>query len=95
MGWATDSSNEAAFLRCLLKVFPDRLAKRRDKGTLICELAGGRRAELAKDSTVRDEELIIAAELEDAIFTYGELMRQAGITNEILDIVNGAEALNS
>lgn len=66
--WAVDESADGsaeAFLRCVLRAFPDRLARRRDQGTLLCDLAGGRRAELARDSVVRDETLFVAAEMRE------------------------------
>ena len=51
--------------RCLLRAFPDRLAKRRDRGTLLCDLRGGRRGELARDSVARDEDLLVVAEIRE------------------------------
>ena len=69
MGWDTHSTDEASFLRCILKAFPDRLAKRKSQGTLICELAGGRRAEQSRDSAARDEDLFIAAEIREVAGT--------------------------
>ena len=57
---------ELAFLRCLLRTFPDRLAKRRDNGSLLCDIPNDRRAELDKNSVARDEPLFIAAEIREA-----------------------------
>lgn len=51
--------------RCLLRAFPDRLARRRDRGTLICELREGRRGELARESVARDESLLVVTEIRE------------------------------
>ncbi|MBR6470940.1 MAG: hypothetical protein IKS83_04020, partial [Victivallales bacterium] len=56
---------ETTLARLLLECFPDRLARRLNKGTLSCELQGGRRATLSPRSLVRDEPLFIAAELRE------------------------------
>lgn len=68
LNWEVTSKpeSEEAFLRCVLRAFPDRLARRRDQGTLLCDLAHERRGELARDSVVRDETLLVAAELREA-----------------------------
>jgi ATP-dependent helicase HrpB len=52
----------AALIRCVVRSFPDHLAVRRDKGTLVCRLPGGSHGELAKVSSVRDARLLVAAE---------------------------------
>ncbi len=49
--------------RILLECFPDRLARRLDRGTLNCELAQRKRAVLSPQSLVRDEPLLVAGEL--------------------------------
>ena len=43
--------------------FPDHLARRRDRATLLCELRNGRSAELARHSTARDGALLVAGEI--------------------------------
>ena len=53
------------FLKILLRIFPDRLARRLDRGTLLCELQGRKRAELARTSLVRDEALFLAGEIRE------------------------------
>ena len=52
-------------LKSLLRAFPDRIAKRRDEGSLLCDVAGGRRYELARWSTMRDHTLLVAAEIHE------------------------------
>lgn len=71
--WPTrdEEGREIAFLQCLLRAFPDRIAKRRDAGTLLCLLADGRYAELSKDSVARDEPLLIVAEIREGIASSG------------------------
>jgi ATP-dependent helicase HrpB len=54
--------NMAALIRCVARSFPDHLAVRREKGTLICRLPGGSHGELTKASSVRDARVLVAAE---------------------------------
>ena len=49
--------------RVLLTGFSDQLARRTSSGGAACTVAGGRRASVAKDSTVRGHELILPAEI--------------------------------
>ncbi len=71
LGWAERKPSPdrrdptEAFARSVLAAFPDRLARRRDAGTLICELRGGRRGELVRASGARDAELLVAAEVRE------------------------------
>jgi len=64
-GQSSGSDPELSFLQCLLRVFPDRLARRRDMGTLVCELSGRRLGELSRESIVRDEVLFLAGEVRE------------------------------
>ena len=73
--------------RLLLECFPDRLARRIDRGSLACELQGRRRATLSPRSLVRDEPLFIAAELRENAAGPGaatELSLASGIREEWL-----------
>lgn len=45
--------------QAVLMAYNDRLARRRDKGTLQCELAHGKRGDLDKDSLARKEQLLV------------------------------------
>ena len=58
--------------KCILIAFSDQVAKRYDKGTLRCELVHGRTAELARESVVRDAELLVAAEITEIGQTRGQ-----------------------
>jgi len=58
--------------KCILTAFSDQLAKRCDQGTLRCELVHGRTAELARESVVRNAELLVAAEITEIGQTRGQ-----------------------
>lgn len=68
-----NAAPEDEFLqKCILIAFSDQLARRCDKGTLRCELVHGRTAELARESVVRDAELLVAAEITEIGQTRGQ-----------------------
>ncbi len=62
---ASTKDSEQVFLQCLLRVFPDRLARRRDRGTLHCDLQNRRRADLSRTSLARGAELLVAGEIRE------------------------------
>jgi len=49
--------------KCILTAFSDQVAKRRDQGTLHCEVVHGRAGDLDRDSMVRGSGLFVAAEI--------------------------------
>ncbi len=53
------------FARAMLAAYPDHCARRRDRGTLICDLRDGRRGELDKNSCARGADLLIAASIRE------------------------------
>ncbi|MDF7826309.1 ATP-dependent helicase HrpB [Pontiellaceae bacterium B12227] len=55
--------NDSDLQKCILLAFSDQVAKRRDVGTLHCEVVHGRTGDLDRDSVVRDSELVVAAEI--------------------------------
>ena len=59
--------------KCLFMAFSDQLARRRDEGTLRCDLVHGRRGELARDSVVRHGRLFVAAEIDEIEHAHGDL----------------------
>lgn len=61
----TNTERGVSLSRCLLRAFPDRLARRRDQGTLLCDLREGRRGELARESVARDETLLVVTEIRE------------------------------
>jgi ATP-dependent helicase HrpB len=68
-----NAAPEDEFLqKCILTAFSDQLAKRCDKGTLRCELVHGRTGELARESVIRDAELLVAAEITEIGQTRGQ-----------------------
>jgi ATP-dependent helicase HrpB len=68
----TAAPDDEFLQKCILSAFSDQLAKRCDKGTLRCELVHGRTAELARESVVRDAELLVAAEITEIGQTRGQ-----------------------
>ncbi|WP_089942023.1 ATP-dependent helicase HrpB [Candidatus Entotheonella palauensis] len=58
-------ASQEAVQRCVLTAFIDQLAKRRDEGTLRCDLVHGRHGELERDSAVRKSPLFVAAEINE------------------------------
>ena len=49
--------------KCILVAFSDHVAKRRDQGTLHCEVVHNRSGDLDRDSMVRDADLFVAAQI--------------------------------
>ncbi len=56
---------EDALRRCIMAGFIDQLCKRRDQGTLECDLAEGRTGTLARESVVQNAPLFVAATLRE------------------------------
>lgn len=59
----TRAPHDEDLQKCILLAFSDHVAKRRDGGTLHCEVVHGRVGDLDRDSVVRDSALIVAAEI--------------------------------
>ena len=57
-------SSDEAILRALLAAFPDRVARRRERGGKRAIMIGGRGVRLADQSAVADEELFLCVDLE-------------------------------
>jgi ATP-dependent helicase HrpB len=57
--------NREAVQKCLLVGFTDHLSRRVDIGTLRCELVHGRHGLLARESTVQNAQLLVAAEVRE------------------------------
>jgi ATP-dependent helicase HrpB len=64
-----DTEHEAvtdeAIQRCVLAGFSDQLARRRDSGTLHCDLVHARRGVLARESVVQHAPLFVASEVRE------------------------------
>jgi ATP-dependent helicase HrpB len=54
-----------AIQRCVLAGFSDQLARRIDRGTLRCRLIHHRTGELARESVVRESDLLVAGEIRE------------------------------
>ena len=80
-----EAADDAALRRCLLVGFSDQLAVRLDGGTLRCQLVHGRRGQLARESSVRDTALVVAAEIH-------EIEGRAGDLNVLLSLITAIEA---
>jgi len=52
-----------ACARAMLRAFGDRLAVRRDQGSVVCDVVGGRRGKLHAKSVVKQSPLFLAAEI--------------------------------
>lgn len=61
---ADPSRREEAILRAVLSGFPDRLAKRRARGDERFAIAGCGQARLARESVVKESELLVAVEVD-------------------------------
>jgi ATP-dependent helicase HrpB len=74
----------AAVRKCVLAGFSDQLAKRLDVGTLRCELVHNRRGVLARESTIQQAKLLVAAEI-------SEIGRGDGEVNTLLTLATAIE----
>jgi ATP-dependent helicase HrpB len=63
----TLSHDPALLSRALCTAYPDRIARRRDLGTLQCDLRDGRRGELARESCARSAKLFIATTVRELV----------------------------
>ena len=73
-----------ALRKCILIGFSDRVGRRLDEGTLRCELVHRRRGTLARESTVRDDPLLVAAEIR-------EVGGRGGKVETILSLASGID----
>ena len=55
----------SALALCMLLAYPDHLAVRKDKGTLLCALRDNRHGELAADSIARRIDCVVAADIRE------------------------------
>jgi ATP-dependent helicase HrpB len=73
----------AALAESLLLAYPDHLAVRKDKGTLICRLRDNRHGELAKNSLARSAEILVAAEVRETKDPKQKLKTTLSLATEI------------
>jgi ATP-dependent helicase HrpB len=69
--------------RCILAGFADQVARRRDGGTLQCDIVHGRRGELARNSAARNSSLFVAAEINEIEGRTGEVRVLLSMATEI------------
>ncbi|HZM05264.1 MAG TPA: ATP-dependent helicase C-terminal domain-containing protein [Candidatus Saccharimonadales bacterium] len=62
-----------ALLRCIMAGFIDQLCKRRDQGTLDCDLTEGRSGTLVRESVVQSSPLFVAASVREVSGRTGQL----------------------
>jgi ATP-dependent helicase HrpB len=72
-----------ALAESMLLAYPDHLAVRRDKGTLICRLRDNRHGELAKNSLARSAEILVAAEVRETKDPKQKLTTMLSLATEI------------
>ena len=66
-------ADSASIRKCVLAGFSDQLAKRVDGGTLRCELVHGRKALLARESSIQQSALFVASEITEVGGRGGEV----------------------
>ena len=76
---------QEALQKCILIGFSDRVARRMDDATSRCELVHGRRGNLAKESVVRESELLVVAEVQ-------ELGGRKGDVNTVLSLATAVDS---
>lgn len=70
---AAKAPDEEPLLRCIMAGFIDQLCKRRDTGTLECDLTVGRSGTLMRESVVQDAPLFVAASIREVSSRTGNL----------------------
>ena len=61
----TRAPEDEKLQKCILLAFSDRVAKRRDEGTLHCRVVHNRVGDLERDSVVRHSPLIVASDIRE------------------------------
>ena len=60
-----ENMKNGAMAKCILGAFSDHLAVRLNKGTLACRMAGGRRAEIARDSRQYASDIFVSLDVQE------------------------------
>jgi len=79
----TGRAAEDALLRCLLTGFVDQLCKRRDQGTLECDLTEGRHGTLVRESVVQNAPLFVAASVREVAGRSAENLTLLGLASAV------------
>jgi len=72
-GEGVTSADPEALERCIVAGFVDQLCQRRNMGSLLCLVAGGREGTLARESVVQDTPLLVAASIREVTGRGGRL----------------------
>ncbi|MFA5192089.1 MAG: ATP-dependent helicase HrpB [Verrucomicrobiia bacterium] len=70
-------------LKCVIAGFADHLARRVDKGTLDCVVAGGRSGTLMRESVVQKSDLLVAAEIRQIVTREHKELTLLGLASEV------------
>jgi ATP-dependent helicase HrpB len=70
-------------LRCLMTGFIDQLCRRRDTGTLECELTEGRQGTLMRESVVQNAPLFVAATIREVAGRGSEALTLLGLATAV------------
>jgi ATP-dependent helicase HrpB len=74
--------NAGALARCIVAGFIDQLAKRRDQGTLECDLTEGRSGTLMRESVVQDAPWLVASVIRE-VSGRGGIMTLLGLATAV------------
>jgi ATP-dependent helicase HrpB len=77
------SEPDDALLRCIMSGFIDQLSKRRDQGTLDCDLTEGRQGTLLRESVVQNTPLFVAATLREVTGRASENLTLLGLASAV------------
>jgi ATP-dependent helicase HrpB len=80
---AGSSEPDDALLRCIMSGFIDQLCKRRDQGTLDCDLTEGRQGTLLRESVVQNAPLFVAATLREVTGRGSENLTLLGLASAV------------
>jgi ATP-dependent helicase HrpB len=64
---------DEALARCIAAGFIDQLCRRRDQGTLDCDVVGGREGTLVRESVVQNSPLFVAATIREVAGRHGNM----------------------
>ena len=78
-----EKNDDTALLRCLMTGFIDQLAKRRDTGSLECDLTEGRSGTLVRESVVQNSPLFVAASIREVPGRGSENLTLLGLASAV------------
>ncbi len=78
-----ESQVGAALPQCIMAGFIDQLCKRRDAGTLDCDLTEGRQGTLVRESVVQNSQLFVAASIREVATRSSENLVLLGLATAV------------